>query len=412
MGKKILIISQNFYPEIGSAGNRIKNIYLLLKANCQSVKVLTTEPTYPNRKIYEDQQFWDDERINQDNEHVTRIKVTNRKYSTNIFNRLLYYLEVALKMLLFILKDKNHYDVIFVTSPPIFIGIVGLVAKYRFKAKLILDVRDLWPESLNGVGVLNHRLILVVFRFIEKVMYQKADKIIVNSKGFINSIVMSGKVSRTKITFLPNGAKEAELKFSRQPRASFNVIYAGNIGLAQDHQLLIELAKKLESYPISFIVIGYGIHKVIFEKKIKAHKLKNVSFMKPQTRKQCLKLIAEHDIGLVTLTNKDVFDTVLPGKLIDYMTCGVPIVAAVSGNAKQVIEQAKVGFASEKRDVDEMVQSILHLYNTPHKREQLSLNGKKYVKQHFLWENNLGTLLSLLDKEKVEAEYRKKVEVL
>lgn len=134
MTKKVLVISQHFYPEIGSAGNRMKNVYKLLKENDYDVDVLTTEPTYPNKKIYSDKQFWDDDSLDEEND-VTRVKVANRKYSRSIINRLWYYLEIAFRMILFILFDRKKYDVIFVTSPPIFIAVVGLVAKYRYRTK-------------------------------------------------------------------------------------------------------------------------------------------------------------------------------------------------------------------------------------------------------------------------------------
>lgn len=104
--KRVLVISQHFYPEIGSAGNRMKNIYKLLKDENYDVNVLTTEPTYPNKKIYDDEQFWDDHSIDEEND-VTRIGVKNRKYSRSIINRLMYYLEIAFKMMFFILTDQK-----------------------------------------------------------------------------------------------------------------------------------------------------------------------------------------------------------------------------------------------------------------------------------------------------------------
>ena len=95
---RVLLITQNFYPEIGSAGNRMKNIFQLLQQEEYDVKVLTTEPSYPNKNIYSDEQFWDDRQMNE-NQNVHRISVRNRKYSINMFNRLIYYIEVATKML-------------------------------------------------------------------------------------------------------------------------------------------------------------------------------------------------------------------------------------------------------------------------------------------------------------------------
>lgn len=322
------MISQNFYPELGSAGNRIKNIYKLLKQENYAVTVLTTEPSYPNRALYEDEQFWDDDSISKEDGDVKRIKVRNRKYSSSILNRLLFYLEITIKIMFTIIKDRQKYDVIFVTSPAIFIAFAGLFAKYRFRCRLILDIRDLWPETLKGVGVFNYKPVISFFSKLEKLLYKKSDHIIVNSKGFINFINNRG-VPIEKISFMPNSAREEELAQKPAGEGGFSVIYAGNIGLAQDIQLLKDLAKQLNKYEIQLTVMGYGYNTKELVHYIEENNLSNVRFMKPATRKKCLELISKHHIGLVVLNDKKVFETVLPGKIVDYMTCGIPIVAAV-----------------------------------------------------------------------------------
>ena len=411
------MISQHFYPEIGSAGNRMKNVYKLLKENDYDVDVLTTEPTYPNKKIYSDEQFWDDDSLDEEND-VTRVKVANRKYSRSIINRLWYYLEIAFRMILFILFDRKKYDVIFVTSPPIFIAIVGLVAKYRYQTKMILDIRDLWPESLKGVGVFNYRFIIYIFSRLEKLLYVKADKIIVNSQRFKDFIIGNYHIPLNKISFMPNAARQEEISPIESGDGPFKVMYAGNIGLAQDVTILMELAKELNEYDIQLTVMGYGFKKREFVKFAKEHKLSNVNFMKPSTRKECLKTISAHHIGIVTLNGKEVFETVLPGKIIDYMTCSLPIVGAVSGYAKMIIETTEAGIVAKSHDAEEMLKHILYLYQRPSLRSEMALNSRKYVQQHFLWERNINVLINLIEnrvstyEEMAPVETREKAEVL
>ncbi|MCE7791782.1 glycosyltransferase family 4 protein [Salipaludibacillus sp. CUR1] len=393
---KILIISQNFYPEVGSAGNRIKNIYTQLQRKGHDVYVLTTEPTYPDKEIYGDEQFWDDEGLNADTK-INRVKVANKTYSRNIVNRLVYYLKIAFKMLMFILKDKHKYEAVLVTSPPIFTALVGLVAKYRFRSRLILDVRDLWPESLKGVKVFNYSFIISIFRWLEKRLYKGADQIIVNSEGFISYIKKAAQIKDGKITFVPNAANNDELAAeSREKGKKFKVIYAGNIGMAQDVDMLINLAGELEKQDIQLSVIGYGVNRKKFAEECYVKNFTNISIYNPLSRKECLKIMAEHHAGIVTLNNSDVFKTVLPGKVIDYMTCGVPVIASVSGFSKQTIEKAKVGFVSEERNVSEMINYILYLKNNPSYSRQASDNGKAFVKDNFLWEKNIDRLTWLV----------------
>lgn len=409
--KKILIISQNFYPEIGSAGNRMKNIFMLLKKRGYEVEILTTEPTYPTKKIYENEDFWDDPSINEYESSIKRIKIGNRKYSRSIFNRLLFYLEMYIKFIIEVLFNRTKYEVVLVTSPAIFVAMVGVIAKWRFKAKLILDVRDLWPESLKGVGVFNNNLILAFFNKIELLIYKSSDEIIINSLGFKDHIVNKRKIDPSKLSFMPNAARLNEIRSNATTSDRFKVIYAGNIGLAQDGDLLIELAKKLWEKNIDFTIIGYGINRKEVYEEIKRNNLSNVQFISPKTRKECLDLMAQHHVGIVTLNEKSVFDTVLPGKVIDYMTCGVPIVAAVSGYSKQVIEEEHVGFVVADRESHKLVNLIEFLQQNKKVRNKMSQNGNKYVKKNFNWDANIDTLTKIIDKSIYSEKYNKKDKV-
>jgi glycosyltransferase involved in cell wall biosynthesis len=397
MSKKILMISQNFYPEIGSAGNRIKNIYVLLQKRGYEVDILTTDPTYPNRKLYEDSNFWNDDSLNNDVGHIKRIRVKNKKYSRSILNRLFYYLEITIRMIVYVLTHREKYDVVFVTSPPIFIAIVGLLAKVRYKSKLILDIRDLWPESLKGVGVFNYPFIIKAFKKVEHLLYKRANDIIVNSRGFIDYIESYSKVGREKITFIPNGINDDEIRKKDLPKRSFRVIYAGNIGLAQDNELLMEMAKELNKSNISLTIMAYGMKREQFVKFAKHENLSNIDFVKPRTREESFKLIMNHDVGIVTLNDEDVFETVLPGKLIDYMSCGIPIVAAVSGYSKEIIETQNVGYVSEDRNAVELVKFILNLIHNQDLSRELSLNGINYVMKNFSWDRNIQLLINVIE---------------
>ncbi|MFD1451547.1 glycosyltransferase family 4 protein [Oceanobacillus sojae] len=392
--KKTLIIAQNFYPEIGSAGNRMKNIYLLLKEKGLDVEVLTTQPSYPNKHFYEEEHFWDNTELNEDKD-IHRIKIMKKKYSRNILNRLVYYLEMAIKMIFFVLFSKNKYDVVFVSSPPIFVAIVGLIAKYRFRAKLILDIRDLWPESLKGVGVFNYRVIISLFEKIELLLYKQASNIMVNSRGFIGYIVSKSKAFADKISYLPNGARDFEINIHEEKdNAEFKVIYAGNLGLAQDVTAIMNLAKELNERNIKLTIIGYGIRRDSLVDYTKQKKLKNVEFVSPTTRTECFKIISNHQVGIVTLVEAEVFETVLPGKVIDYMTCGVPVVASVSGFSEKMIVGGKTGFVSH--NLNELIECIEELKDNDKLYDEMSLNGRKYVENNYLWEKNIDQLIRVI----------------
>lgn len=393
--KKILIISQNFYPEIGSAGNRMKNIYLLLKERDFEIDVLTTDPTYPNKNIYKEEHFWDSEELNVDLS-IHRIKIRNKKYSRNIMNRLIYYLEMALRMILYVLLSRKKYDAVFVTSPPIFVAVVGLIAKLRFKARLILDIRDLWPESLKGVGVFDYPMIIYLFKKIEKMLYKNAANIVVNSRGFIEYIDSMSSSFSEKIIYVPNGARTYEISKRNKEPSNFKVIFAGNIGLAQDDKVIKRLAKELYKKNIELTIIGYGMRRESLIEYIRINNLDNVTFLKPTTRDECFRIISNHQVGLVTLMEQDVFETVLPGRVIDYMTCGLPIVGSVSGYSKELIVNERTGFVSAQQNIDEMIGYIEELRTNKELYSEMSLNGQNYVKENFLWEKNIDSLVRVL----------------
>lgn len=396
---RVLIITQNFYPEIGSAGNRMKNIFQLLYQEDYEVSVIATDPTYPNKKIYYESRFWNDSSLNKD-KNIHRIKVRNRKYSTRMFYRLLYYIEVALKMILFVLGDRKKYDVILVSSPPIFIGFVGLVAKYRYRAEMILDIRDLWPESLKGVKVFNHKWIHSLFGSFETLLYRKANYIVVNSKGFINHIEnkLNNNRNDIRIHFIPNSIRIHEIEMKEEKNQSFKVIYTGNVGLAQDVDFLKELAVKLNEQEILLNIVGFGLRRIELEEFVKINDLQYVKVLTIMNREDCLKLNSEHDVGILTLNDSEVFDKVLPGKLIDYMASGLPVVAAVSGYSKTIIEEYETGYVSEARDVDEIIRHLIHLKNNPKVMREMRKNSLNVIKSEFLWEENIYLLIGIIEK--------------
>lgn len=399
MKKKILIVTQNFYPVIGSAGNRMKNIYQLLNEE-ENIKadVLTTDPAYPNQNLYKDKEFWDDPLLNSQNESIFRVPIRSKKFTNKILSRLFFYLEIMYRFLLSLWKlRKKDYDYIMVSTPPIFIVFSVVVSRIFMKSKIILEVRDLWPDSLLGVKTFDNKVIVRVFRHLEKKMYSKADFIVINSKGFAKHIKSKLPNDKLKpIIYLPNGPRENEMLRGKELNESFRVVYTGNLGLAQDVDHLKVMASSLYHYGIRFDVIGYGIKTEEFYEYVKLNDLDNVQIHKPTTRKKSLELIRNCDVAVAFLNDEEVFSTVLPGKIIDYMTCKTPVIAGVKGTAAELIEKNNAGFVFEQENTDGMVNKIVELSNNPNELKVLGDNGVKTVKQNFLWEKNIKMLTEII----------------
>ncbi|RDW22223.1 glycosyltransferase WbuB [Oceanobacillus arenosus] len=397
MKKKVLIMTQNFYPVIGSAGNRMKNIYQLLNDSDIDADVLTTEPAYPNKNLYNDKTFWDDEALNKETKKIIRVPIKNKKFSNHIVSRLYFYIEIMWRFLIKLWQlRKENYDYIMVSSPPIFIVFSALIGKLFLKSKLILEVRDLWPDSLVGVKTFDNRFILKIFRMLEKRMYGAANQIVINSKGF-ESHIRSKLKKDIPIIYLPNGPRDHEIVRSKTYEGEFRVVYTGNLGLAQDIDHLKLIASALQKEGIRFDVIGYGIKTDEFTSYIDKHQLKNVYMHHPTTRKKSLELIENSNIAVAFLNDVDVFSTVLPGKIIDYMTCGTPIIAGIKGTAAQIITKSGAGFAFEQQDIQGMIEKIVKLKDNPKELERIGENCTKAVQDAFLWENNINELVQIIN---------------
>ncbi|MZF22776.1 glycosyltransferase, partial [Bacillus anthracis] len=367
------------------------------------VKILTSDPSYPNRNLYKDSSYWYDENIEKD---IVRIHPKTRKYTRNLFRRLILYIEVAFRLILAICKDKEKYDYIFVSTPSIFIPVAGMFAKRKMKAKLIVDVRDLWPESLIGIGFFNKNWILKFAYKLEYKIYHAADNIIINSKGFYSYISSTG-IAPNRISFMPNSLTEKELSTVPKKNISdqLTVIYTGNIGLAQDIEKLILIAEHLKEYKnISFKIIGYGYQKKELGESIEAKQLPNMQLIEPKNREDTLAEIVDADIAYVSLVEKDVFKKVLPRKVMDYMSMRKPIVADVAGYAKEVIEDAQCGFVTEDRTVAELSDYIIKLAQDKQLRNRLGENGYQYAFRTLRWKTNIETLLKILEERDVTEE--------
>ncbi|MFJ7755460.1 glycosyltransferase family 4 protein [Peribacillus muralis] len=397
--KSVLMIVQNFYPEIGSAGNRMKNVYLHLKRSGYEVTVITLKPSYPNQSLYQDTRFWDEENIEED---VIRIKPNKvKRYTSNMGRRLLHYLEAMWLFVYTIIRLEKTYDYVFVTTPPIFPTMAALIAKRKMKAKLITDVRDLWPESLIGVGVFANKWILKFAYFLEKELYRHSDHIIINSPGFRDYIMAKG-VKGDRIHFIPNSLTGDELAlknvFTTIADEKIKVVYTGNIGLAQDLKKLIAIAERLREHKqIEFTMIGYGYRVGEVEREISAKGLANIKVINAMNRRVTLHEVSSSHIAYVSLVEKEVFDKVLPGKIIDYMCVGKPIVGDVAGRAKKVIAEAKCGLVADSRGVAEISRLILTMASDQALREELGENGYVYAKRNFQWSKNIEGLINVLE---------------
>ncbi|MGV2874590.1 glycosyltransferase family 4 protein [Macrococcus capreoli] len=393
--KKILIISQNFYPEIGSAANRMKNIFNQLTENGYDVYVLTSEPSYPNENMYKSNKFWNDDFINTHQEKIIRLHMKHEKHKGSMSSRIAYYSEFMIKVHFFVKKTNQYFDYVYITSPNIFVPWGALFFQNSKGAKKLLEIRDLWPDSIVAIDKLNIQIFMPLLKWLEKKMYDKADKIIVNNEYFIHHILNMIN-EKKELLFIPNGINRNEI-INVDKNENFSVIYTGNLGFAQDSLFIEEVAKQLNKEEIKFTAIVYGVNAKEFKKFVIDNNLHHVAVLDPMTRQECLELTAQHHVSLSILKDSDVLLNVMPGKVVDSICTNVPVVTNLGGFTNQMINDNQVGFAKAHANPQEIVDIILKYRNEPSNLKIASENTKALKEQFFIWEENIKKIIRFMD---------------
>ncbi|WP_414054039.1 glycosyltransferase family 4 protein [Macrococcus equi] len=394
---RVLLVTQNFYPEIGSGANRYKNIFTLLNKHGIKSDVLTSEPSYPNATMYKSDEYWNDDFINDHNKQVIRIKTLLDKQSRSHIKRIIYYVEIMKHTYHFIRKNHQNYDTIIVTSPNIFMPLAVTPLKKRIKSEIIIDIRDLWPDSIYALGVKWINIFRPVLNYLERYMYNKSSKIIYNHRGFKNHILKKIKNKQKNMLYLPNSINKDEIEAVQVDKVKdFTVFYSGNLGFAQNSDELIDIAQRLNELEIKFDAIVYGLHANEFKDKVKSLNLEYVTIYNVLPRLECLKFMKARHVSLSLLIEDDIFMNILPGKIIDSISLGVPVVTNIGNDARDMINNNQLGYAKEKASVDEIITSIQTFKSEQHKYQNYCDQCLDYTTKHLVWDNNIKALIELI----------------
>lgn len=387
---KILFISQYYPPEIGAASNRIGYFAQFLAKKGHDVSVLTSAPNYPDRKIYPGYQ----NRMTKEKENGVMVYRTWIYLSTkaNIASRLAHYLSFLISSVIQKFRIPKP-DIIIATSPPLFVGIIGVIFKKLWRLPLVVDIRDLWPESVESVGAVKNKLLLSQGQKLADWIYKNATHITATSPGIQKNLP---KNIQRKITIIPNGAEmglfrsDADSEHMRRRwnlTGKFVVAYTGNLGLAQAPEVFIEAAKLCENdTDIVFLLVGSG---VLFKKlKLEAteNNLTNVILTGPQPRKIMPDFVAASDVCIIPYRARDTFRNTYPSKMFDYMAGGKPIIINLKGEASDLIEKANCGLIADEESGESLKEKILWLKRQPETTAQMGLNGKEFVEKYYVRE--------------------------
>jgi glycosyltransferase involved in cell wall biosynthesis len=273
----------------------------------------------------------------------------------------------------------------------------------------IFEVRDLWPESLSAVGVGNensfiHRTLGTIADF----LYAKADRIVVVTPAFREHLLAHRGVSKNKISIIENGvetslfspaSQNADLKRRLGIGDRFVVGYIGTIGMAHRLETIVEAASILRSLApeVAFLVVGEGAEKEQIQGLVRSKGLSNIVIVEQQLREGIPEFINACDACVVMLRKSHVFQTVLPTKMLEFMSCGRPVLLGVDGQAREVLEKANAGMYFEPENALALVQAISSLRSNADWCAALGRNGREYILAHYSRCDSAAAYLSVLE---------------
>ena len=397
---RILYISQYFPPEAGATQTRAYEMATNWIRQGHQVTMLAEFPNHPSGvipKTYRGKLF---ERAILDGIDVIRVWVKASPEKT-FRNRMLFYLSFMLNASLAgIFLAHAKYDLLYASSPPLFVGGAALVICTLKRIPLVFEVRDLWPESAVALGELSNPRAISLATRLEQACYDKASQVIVVTQGIYDRLVQRG-LSPGKLIVIPNGANTDMFTFTQEGRqrirhqlnleGKFVAIYAGIHGLAQGLETLIETARLLQdNLDIHILLVGDGPKKAELLTQAAAYNLPNLTLLPEKPREEIPDFLSAADVALVPLKKAEIFKGALPSKIFDAWACERPVLLSIDGEARHTVENVHGGVFIPPEEPQKVAQALIDLMQSPELRETMGRNGRKYTQ-----ENNSRSALAL-----------------
>ena len=411
---KILYVSQYFPPEMGAPAARAAELSRHWANSGHEVSVLTGFPNHPTGVVPPEWRerlrgmTWH-EKVDGVNVFRTWLwPLPNRKAHERMRNYASFFLSAAVCGL-----SLTRPDVIIGTSPQLLVGLAGWWLAFVHRVPFVFEVRDLWPESLTAVGAgaegsALHRVLSAIAGF----LYRRSDHIVVVTAAFKQHLVRYWQVPAEKISLVENGVESdlfapsppAETLLLRQHLAigqnTFLVGYVGTMGMAHGLETLLDAASWLRQRDprVLFLLIGEGAEKDRIKALALDRGLTNVRFLDQQPRENIPAFISVCDASLVLLKKTDVFKTVIPTKMLEFMSCGSPVILGVDGQAREIVDEVGAGIVIEPENPEALMEAIERLAGDPILSRRLGNSGRQYIVRRFSRQRTAEDYIGVLGK--------------
>lgn len=356
--------------------------------------VLTGKPNYPSGTLFPEYQRAPKAFNDYQGSRVVRVPIVMRGQGNGL-KLILNYISYALSASALGIWQlrKERFDVIFVFQlSPVTIALPAILYRFLFKKPIIMWVQDLWPETLEAIGVVKSPSVLSAVGKLVSFIYNRCDLVLGQSKAFYEGIARYCS-DREKIRYFPNWAESVFLDKldqhieSMQNYNGFKVLFAGNVGEAQDFPAIIETAKQLKTMQVNakFFVVGDGRHFAWVEQEIKSQDLEDYVILLGRYPLEAMpSFYACSDALLATLKESPAFSMTVPSKIQSYMAAGKPILTMLTGEGSRVVSEAVCGLVADSGDANTLAVNIQKMSSMSHEQLiSLGVNARHYAAREF-----------------------------
>ncbi|MFU8812746.1 MAG: glycosyltransferase family 4 protein [Balneolaceae bacterium] len=386
---KLLYLTQYYPPEVGAGAVRSEVMSRYLASDGWDVDVVCEVPNYPTGTIHQDHKtsrFSQTEDIS-DTLRIHRVwTIVNQR--RNPVEQLLFFLSFMVTSFFYVVCHPKRYDVIYVTSPPIFAGISGYLLSKLFGSKFVFEVRDIWPDSAVNQTELDHESLFIKFgKKIERWLYHNAD-LIVPVTPAAEQIIKS-RSNGTPTAVISNGVDTELFQPIKNPQSGmdemynpekFRVGYVGSLGVIHDLRTFVEAAKLCEGDPdIEFIIVGDGGRNNQLQSIIEEFQPKNLTWVGLKRHEQIPSYISSFDVAINPINPSKAFESIVTVKFYEYLACGVPVITSGKGLMKQIGDESGAAVTVEPRDPVKLSEAIRVIKNDSIKRKELAQIGPYFI---------------------------------
>lgn len=384
----ILLIHQAFAALDEAGGTRHIEMARHLVARGHQVTIITSPVSYLTGKARGEKQTWAKEEIPETGIRIIRT-YTYSALHRSFVHRVFSFFSFMISSFIAGIRVRK-VDLVWGTSPPIFQGVTAWLLAGLKRIPFLFEVRDLWPAFAIAVGVLSNPTLIRLSLWLERFLYRRADRVVVNSPGYVQHVLERGA---RRVDMVPNGAdpemfepesRGEHFREKHQLDEKFVAMYAGAHGLSNDLSVVLEAAAQTRDRgDIVFVFVGDGKEKPALVQQAEALRLDNVLFVPSVPKNEIAEVLAAADACIAILKPLKMYQTTYPNKVFDYMAAGRAVLLVIDGVIREVVEEAGCGIAVPPGNPLELAAAVIALADQPEVSQAMGSAGRKAIEDKY-----------------------------